>query len=204
MKDVYVVFSSTPYKIGKFVRMFTGEFYNHVSVMFDDKMLEAYSFGRNHVDTAFYGGIIKDSVSRYTKNGVSAYVSVCKISVDDEAYFNALHTARAMYENKEKYVYNLFSAAVSVFHKRIFIENSFTCVEFCAYLLSMMTDKIAKNGFYSVESLYEIFKEFSVYKGEFNLSGTEDESYKMRQGRRKALKGAFLVISKLIKRMKKS
>lgn len=204
MKDVYVVFSSTPYKIGKFIRIFTGEFYNHVSIMFDENMLEAYSFGRKHVDTAFYGGIIKDSVSRYKKNGVVADVSICRISVDDDAYSNALNMAKTMYENKQYYVYNFFSAVVSIFQKRIFIENSFTCVEFCAFILSMMTDKIQKNGFYSVEDLYEIFKEFSVYKGEFNISGEEDEEYNTRQGVKKSFKGASCIILELIKRMKKS
>ena len=72
MKEIYVVFSSTPYKIGKFIRFFTREEYNHVSIMFDENMLEAYSFGRKHVDTPCWGGIIKDSVSRYkNKNTVA-------------------------------------------------------------------------------------------------------------------------------------
>lgn len=203
MKDVYVIFSSTPYRIGKFIRIFTGEFYNHVSIMFDEKMVEAYSFGRIHVDTAFYGGMVKDSVSRYKKNGIVADVSICKISVSDDDYSKALKMAKTMYENKEKYVYNLFSAVVSIFGKRIFIKDSFTCVEFCAFLLSIMTDKIKKDEFYSVESLYTVFKEFSVYKGEFNILGEEDESYKTRQGAKKALKGAFYVVLELIKRKKK-
>lgn len=204
MKDVYVIFSSTPYKMGRFIRLFTGGYFNHVSIMFDTNMSEAYTFGRKYIDTAFFGGMIKDSVSRYSKDGTTSKVSVCKISVDDEKYQQALNQAKNMYENKEDYVYNLFSAFVSIFGKRLFIKDAFTCVEFCTYILSIMTDKIEKNGFYSVAGLYEKFEEFSIYKGEFNITGEDDVVFKTRQGAKAAFKGAVLNISELIRRMKKS
>ncbi len=202
MKEIYVVFSSTPYKIGKFIRFFTGERYNHVSVMFDKNMLEAYSFGRKHVDTPFWGGIIKDSVSRYKNKNILADICVCKIPVDDEKYYKAFETAKNMYENKEQFVYNLFSAGVSIFRKRLFIHHAYTCVEFCVHILSLMFDNIDKSSFYTVGELCDEFKEYSVYTGQFNICGEEDDEFKCNKGIKMALKGFFGVVAELIKRMK--
>jgi hypothetical protein len=202
MKDIYIIFSSTPYKMGKFIRAFTGEKFNHASIMFDENMLDAYTFGRRHIDTPFYGGIIKDSVSRYRHKNRNANVTICKIQAEDNEYDNALNTAREMYFNRERYVYNLFSAAISLTKKRWYIEDSFTCVEFCAYILSQVSDKVDQNKFYSVGSLYEIFKEFSIYTGPFNIVGAEDEDFHTKQGIKKSTKGAVSVISQLMKRKK--
>ena len=204
MKDVYIVFSATPYKMGKFIRTFTRGEFNHASIMFDENMCEAYSFGRRHIDTPFYGGIIKDSVSRYvSKNGKKrAYINICKIQVEDDRYYEALNTAKDMFANKDDYVYNLLSAGHSVAGKRIFIKDSYTCVEFCVFLLSMMTDNVKKDGFYSVTDLYAVYKDFSIYNGEFNISGNVDEDFISEKGFKVAIKGGTYVVKELIKRRK--
>lgn len=203
MQNMYIVFSSTPFKVGRMIRAFTGEEYNHVSIMFDYEFNEAYSFGREHIDTPFYGGLIKDSISRYKHKNKKAYINVCKIAVDDESYLKALLTVRRMYENKSSYVYNLFSAAVALFHRKWLISNAFTCVEFCTYVLGMVTDKIDTNRFYSVEGLLDVFKENSIYEGEFNFAGAEDKEYKKHHGRRAAVKVTANAVLELIKRMRK-
>ena len=202
MKDIYVVFSSTPYKIGKFIRFFTKEEYNHVSIMFDENMLEAYSFGRKYIDTPFWGGIIKDSISRYKYKNALADICVCRVAVDDEKYFKAFETAKNMYENKDLFVYNLFSAGVSIFRKRLFIHNAYTCVEFCVYILSLIFDNIDKDGFYTVGELCEEFTEYSVYKGQFNICGSEDEDFISNKGIKASFKGFFTVVRELAKRMR--
>ncbi len=204
MKDVYIIFSSTPYKVGKFIRTFTGEEYNHVSIMFDENMAEAYSCGRRYIDTPFWGGMIKDSVSRYEYKKVKAKINVCKVQVENEKYEKALRTAQMMYENKDLYIYNLFAAGVSLFKRRLFIENTYTCVEFCVFLLSIMFDKIDKNGFYTVCSLYDEFKDHSIYKGEFNIQGEKDEDFTNNKGIKASFKGALGTVRELIKRMKQA
>lgn len=204
MRDLYIIFSSTPYKIGKFIRTFTGEEYNHVSVMFDENMAQAYSCGRRHIDTPFWGGLIKDSVSRYEYKNVKAKINVCKVQVEDEKYEKALVIAQEMYKNKDLYIYNLFAAGISLFKRRLFIENTYTCVEFCVFLLSMMFEKIDKNGFYTVCSLYDEFKECSIYKGEFNIQGDPDEDFTKQKGIKMSFVGTVGTVRELIKRMKQA
>ena len=127
---------------------------------------------------------------------------MCKIPVDDEKYYRALETAKNMYENKELFVYNLFSAGVSIFRKRLFIHNAYTCVEFCVYILSLMFDNIDKNSFYTVGELCDEFKDYSVYTGQFNICGEEDDEFKSNMGIKTSLKGFFSVVAELIKRMR--
>lgn len=201
MKDIYIVFSHTPYKIGTFIRTFTREEYNHASIMFDPEMKEPYTFGRNHIDTPFWGGYIKDSVTRYTYKNTTASVAICRISVEDEKFDHALKTAREMFKNREIYVYNLFAAFFSIFHRRVFIENSFTCVECTCYFLSLVTDRVDKNGFYSVGELYEVFKNDTVYRGIFNIKGEEDTGFNTRKGFGVSVSRTFKSVAELIRRM---
>ena len=78
---IYVVFSSTPYKIGKTIRMLTGEKYNHVSISLDAELTQMYSFARRYYKTPFYGGFVKESLSRYQLNQNKATIKICKMGV---------------------------------------------------------------------------------------------------------------------------
>lgn len=205
MKYVYVVFSSTPGKMGRFIRMLTPGAFNHVSIMFGEKMEEAYTFGRMYVDTPFWGGIVKDSVSRYTWNKKrTAFINVCRIETEDEKFHKAHTLVRDMFSRKEDFPYNFFSAIVSIFKKRIFIENAYTCVEFCSHILSILTPRVKDEGFYSVKDLFEIFEEDSVYQGDFNLEGNEDVSFNVKKGKRVAWRRGICSIFELFKRMRRS
>jgi hypothetical protein len=62
---VYIVFSSTPYRIGKFIRRLTREAYNHVSIALDPDLTKMYGFARRYYRTPFYGGFVRESLSRY-------------------------------------------------------------------------------------------------------------------------------------------
>ena len=204
MKDIYIVFSSTPYKMGKFIRTFTRSEYNHVSIMFDENMKEAYSFGRKYIDTPFWGGIIKDSVSRYEYKNVKAYIDKCKITVDDETFEKVYETIKNMYLNKDLYIYNLFSAGISIFRKRVPIVDTYTCVEFCVYILGIIDKNMDTNCFYNVKSLHEKLKQYSIYEGVFDIIGEEDIEFKNNKGKRVAFKGLLNTVLELIRRMKKT
>jgi hypothetical protein len=203
MKYVYVVFSSTPGKMGMLIRMLTPGAFNHVSIMFDENMEDAYTFARKYIDTPFWGGIVKDSVSRYKKDARRAYINVCRVAVTKESYLKALTLVEDMYKNKEKYRYNFFSAITSLIKKRTFVENAYTCVEFCTYVLSTVMPEVKCESFYTVADLYEIFKGSSIYEGEFNIEGEEDEIFKLKKGRRVAWRKGFLSFYELFKRVRK-
>lgn len=158
--------------MGKFIRFFTKEKYNHVSFSFDGNISCAYTFARKYLNTPFYGGLVKDSPDRYFYKNKKADIAVCKIEIGDSAYEKVLSTANAMYEQRDTYIYNFFSAFSSLRKKKLPVKNAFTCVEFAVYLLSLCDIKdteIDNRKFYSVDSLKSNFPAF--YTGEAFFNG---------------------------------
>lgn len=177
IKEIYLVFSSTPYKMGKFIRFFTKEKYNHVSFSFDANLSSAYTFARKHINTPFYGGLVCDSPERYRHNGKKADIDLCRIEIGDSVYTAVRNAVDEAYAEKDEYVYNFYSALSAPKKKKISVKNAFTCVEFAVYLLSLCNVGIDTDTFYSVDSLKRIFKANSVYSGKENFPETPDDTF---------------------------
>ena len=195
-----MVFSSTPYKMGRFIRIMTRDRYNHISVMLDENMSEAYTFGRKHRDTPLWGGIVKDSVSRYDNKGNLARINVCRISLEDGQYDEVKENARKMFADRDRYIYNLLSATIAPLKKRYYVEDAYTCVEFCIYLLAKHVKELQDGEFYTVDEVYDRLGAYSVYSGEFNINGERDKEFETLLGRGKNYGGAYRIIRELLKR----
>lgn len=172
IKEIFLVFSSTPYKMGKFIRFFTKEKYNHVSFSFGEDLSRAYTFARKYVNTPFYGGLVCDSPERYRYNGKKADIALCKIQIGDGAYIALENAVCKAYAEKDKYIYNFYSALSAIRKKKISVKNAYTCVEFAVYLLSLCHVGIDTDTFYSVDSLKRIFESNTVYSGKENFPET--------------------------------
>ena len=113
---IYVVFSSTPYKIGKTIRALTKEQYNHVSIALDAELTQMYSFARRYYKTPFYGGFVKETLSRYQLNKNKATIHICKIPVTKQQYDKTRIRMRQMLRNSKRYLYNHISILLSITH----------------------------------------------------------------------------------------
>lgn len=112
MKKVYIVFSSTPFRMGKLVRQLTGDKYNHISISLDRELTRMYSFARRYYKMPFYGGFVRESVSRYNLDGKTTQVCICAIPVTT-SQFEILETQlHTMETNKEHYLYKIGRAHV--------------------------------------------------------------------------------------------
>lgn len=176
-KNIYIVFSSTPYKIGKFIRRFTGEEYNHVSIALDEGLREMYSFARRHFRTPLYGGFVKESLSRHHVFGQATQIQVCKLTVTGEQYDALAARLRAMYEDRERYLYNHFSVLSTPFRKLIKVKDCYICVEFAAEILQQLGLAADPEKYYSVGDLQKILSEQVVYTGPVPETDTYDEEY---------------------------
>ncbi len=200
---IYFIFSATPFFIGKVIRHFTKERFNHVSISFYNKqqpesIQHAYTFARRHINAPFYGGLVRDCSDRYILKGRRALVNIYEIDVSNETYFNILKTVQAMYCEKDEYIYNLFSAFCFP-KKRVFIKNSFTCLEFASFILSYFSD-IDKNGIYSFSELESIMNGRCIYSGEYNFSIPDSDGFCTRMPFFLKMKCTFKQIIDLVKR----
>lgn len=139
VKYIYVVLSQTPTKVGNMIRKRTKTKYSHVSVSFDEKFEQLYSFGRAQHEIPLQAGLVKEFRERFSLNRVE-YVPcrIYKIPVTQLDYARGLEMIKKIKYDTDGYMYNLFSILTYPMLHGIATYKTFTCVEFTAYMLRYM------------------------------------------------------------------
>lgn len=181
---LYVVFSATPLKVGSMIRTFTREKYNHVSISFDPQLKTMYSYARYYKKTPLYAGLVKETPARYKNAGRTADICVCAIPMSKEQCLAVKERIKHMCLRSEQCRYNLLSASVALFSRRVFVPHCFTCIEFATHILSMICPQVYANRFYSIEQLRQLLLDYEVYRGPFPGIGENevDEVYEKDVG----------------------
>jgi hypothetical protein len=138
MRYIYLVFSSTPSRVGKMIRLFSGTRFNHVSLAFDKDLSKLYSFGRRKNNVPLNGGLVKEYPERFSLKKVNFVdVQIHKIPVTKTQYNSGkLRIAQIMKD--EKYLYNLYSVLFYPLFKGFYTYKAYTCVEFVLHMLKHM------------------------------------------------------------------
>ena len=173
---LYVVFSSTPNKMGKTIRAFTGSRYNHVSIALDESLSQMYSFARRFYRTPFYGGFVKESLSRYHIGGQSAQICVGRLPVTEKQYQGLKTHLAEMHQRQDRYLYNHLSALAVPFRRRIKIRDTSICVDFVSQLLGSV-GIIPENKYYSVTELERLLRPYGFYSGPAPEATVYDATY---------------------------
>lgn len=166
-KYLYVVLSSTPCKLGKFIRLMTHYTYNHVSVSLTASLDNLYSFARHYKQTPLCGGFVNESSLRYKNRRKYAKIKIFAIPVSDVQYDKLSMFISSIAKNSPDYVYNTISAVFSVIHKKIVIRHAFTCIEFAIEILSRFQQEvnIRNDKFYTIKQLDKILFPYLIYEG---------------------------------------
>ncbi len=174
---IYVVFSATPYQIGKLIRKFTKETYNHVSIALDPALLQLYGFARRYYHTPFYGGFVRESLSRYHVKGKVTRVCICKLPVTAAQYTELEALFQQMYTDADTYLYNHLSVLGALLHKPIRVKYAYTCVEFCVNILHKLGFVPDPNKYYTVGNLEQLLTPYTVYTGDMYPCTEYDTAY---------------------------
>lgn len=162
---LYIVFSSTPGKLGYTIRKVMGGTYNHVSVSFSPDIKKLYSFARIHENTPLYGGFVEESPLRYLRKGRSSQIKICELPITNKQLNQILQKIRLIRKSDLRPIYNLFSAITSPFHHNVGISGSYTCVEFVTELLRCINWISLPDSFISVSAMETLLTPFAVYEG---------------------------------------
>jgi len=162
---IYVVFASTPYKMGSFIRRFTGEIYNHVSIALDQELTQMYSFARRYYRTPFYGGFVKESLARYHLNGQSADIKICRLPVTPQQHQLLEQQLHDMYAKREHYLYNHLSALSTPFKRLIPVKDACICTQFVAQILLLAGMATDPARYYSVGDIEKLAASYAIYTG---------------------------------------
>lgn len=177
MHYIYVVFSSTPNRVGRLVRQVTGETYNHASIALDENLNSMYSFARRYYHTPLYGGFVKESLSRYHQNGQVARISICRIPVSEQQYKDLEHLLSNMYKNRGHYLYNHLSALGATVRKRISARDAYTCIEFCVNILRWLGMDVDPEKYYTVCDIKNLLSNYCIYTGPVPVGDYDADFY---------------------------
>lgn len=170
-KYVYIVFASTPYRIGSIIRWVTHHPYNHVAVSFTQSLQILYSFARYHKNAPFYGGFVRESCLRYQYRNKQAKIKVCKVPVSAKQHLALKTRIRALSLQPKRYFYNLPSAIGAVIGKKYAAQTAYTCVEFIVSLLQYAEIfELHEAAYYSIDDLEKLLKDYVIYEGNFRFA----------------------------------
>lgn len=178
---IYIIFSSTPYRIGRMIRHITKEPYNHVSLSLDADLTQMYGFARRHYRTPLYGGFVRETPARYQIHGATADICLCRLPVSDQQYTDLENLLSRMEENKNHYIYNHLSALSALAHRRIVAKDAYTCVEFCVKVLQRLDLDVDPKQFYTVCDLQKRLQPYCIYTGKMPQNDLTDDHFFAKQ-----------------------
>ncbi len=177
MQYLYVMFSSTPYKMGKFIRTVTRSPYNHMSISLDPELKELYTFARRYDRTPFYGGFVRETPGRYYRKGEPAQVCLCRLPLTEAQYRDLKNHLEQMYCQRDRYLYNYFSVLAVPLQRRIRVHNAYVCVEFCMDVLSRAGLEVDLRKYYSIKKAVRLMEPWCFYVGSIPSGFVPDPSY---------------------------
>ncbi len=167
MKEVYIVLSQTMTKFGRAIRRVGRMKYNHTAIVLDDDFDEWYSFARRHHRAVLTGGLVKETIQRYTlKQDCVIESAVFRIPLSDQKYEELERSINAISNDKE-YIYNLLSVLTYPLLHGFKTYKAFTCAEFVAYLLSnagFMFDEVLCS--YKPDDIGRFLQQYLIYEGD--------------------------------------
>ena len=198
---IYVIFSNTQGKMGRFIRAMTHGTYNHVSIALNGDLSETYSFARLKHDTPFCGGFVREGAERYRTGEHAAQISVCAIHVGEAGAEKVRGRIKRMRAHPEAYVYNMLSAMLAPWHMRVSVRDSYTCVEFAVAILQLAGVRLP-GSVYSAAELYDQLCDHEVYQGEYpKTASVADQSYRDRVSIPRRVTSSVKQLGRLVPRL---
>lgn len=132
-KTVYVLLTDTGTLLNRTIKNFTNAPYNHVSIVFDEKLDEIYSFGRKYPRNPLIAGFIKEDIYfgtyRYFDN---TRCVLSKIDVSPKEYNRIRDVIQSFNNNKDIYSYNFLGLVGVAVRRPINQRNKYFCSQFIA------------------------------------------------------------------------
>lgn len=153
---LYVMISRTDTGMGRFIRFFTREEYNHVSLCLDSKLQHFVSFARYRQDVPLAGGFVTESAARLRSCGKAMPVKIFRIEIS-KADADKLERLFQLADHAPL-VYNSLGALLNGFHLHCSIPGAYTCLEFA--------DKILGKSYPTVKALADELAPWEIYSGD--------------------------------------
>lgn len=176
-KYLYVLFSATPYRMGRFIRCITGDPYNHVAIATEEDLSNLYAFARRFYRTPFYGGFVREHPCRYRHKGQVSDTRLYRIPLTHRQWDKLQEMLFTMRRQADRYLYNHLSALLAPLHIKVKVRMAFTCAEFAVSVLSSLGFDFDTRHFYTIGDISDRLESYHFYSGKFPVVSQEDAAF---------------------------
>lgn len=178
MAHLYVILSRTNTGVAKLIRVFTRNYYNHVSLSLNEDLSGIVSFARCCIDTPLHGGFVTEPAERFLHEGKPVPVRVFRVEISDEK----AQKLEAFFQNAGKadngLLYNHFAAFFTMLGLNCPVPGAYTCLSFVTTVL----DK----PYRTLQELEKALTPYEVFSGDLRKyhqdSGCRTDRFFTRRG----------------------
>ena len=135
-KYIYIILSQTGSIVSEWLKTFTKDEYNHVSISLDEKLDEMCSFGRYYAYFPFWGGFVKESTKKGSlKRFKNTKSLIIKLEANEEDINNVRMEINEMFASKRKYRYDMIGVVLAKFGKNKKRKYRYYCSDFVKEIL---------------------------------------------------------------------
>jgi hypothetical protein len=131
MKQIYVILSATPTKIGRTIRLFTRSPFNHASISLTKDLSEMYSFARYRAHNALVGGFVQEFPQRLTLGkDTDIQIKIFELPVSEEQYNKIREFIDEIRYDEDQCIYNSLAVLGYPFGLGIHTYKADVCTSF--------------------------------------------------------------------------
>lgn len=131
---IYFLFTDTGTTLSRLINFFTKQSLNHVSISFDEKLTNVYSFGRKHPRNPFIGGFVREDVKGDFLR--DANCAIYSLGITKEECDIILKNIREIEMNQHNYKYNFIGLLGVLFQIEIHRKYAYFCSQFVSRVMS--------------------------------------------------------------------
>lgn len=158
MERIYIALVDTPGLFAALIRRFLGQKYIHVVISMDERLEEAYSFGRRNPRIPFFAGFEREDKRKILQAFPTADYMVYELTCSRQQKEQIRERLRRDYERRWHYHYAVPGLPFIVCGIPFYCKNQYTCSSYIARLLEEYQVCIPKKHFSLVTP-----KDFYVY-----------------------------------------
>lgn len=134
MPKIYIAFVDTPGIFASVIRHVLKQKYIHVVLSFDEKLENAYSFGRRNPFVPFFAGMERENKELIARAFPTADYMICEIPCTNDQKQWLMQQVNHDYELRWHYHYAVCSLPFIFWQKAFFQKRHYTCSSYLARL----------------------------------------------------------------------
>lgn len=136
MEHIYIALVDTPGLFATLIRRFLKQKYIHVVIAMDERLKEAYSFGRRNPRIPFFAGFEREDTRKILRAFPTAEYMVCELTCSRQQKEQICERLRKDYTRRWHYHYAVPGLPFIVCGRPFYRKNQYTCSSYIARLLA--------------------------------------------------------------------